>query len=227
MSLSYPDLTGGSNITVSLEKDEYIILATSNVVYTLPIIICDGMRYVFSRLDTTSNSVTLTVYLPSSNTISSRAGTFTTNIIISSKTIVEIQSYEGVWYVFNIDETTNISTSAFNASFLGNNGRDFLDDRVTTWFPFLGTDNGDIISDIFICAAGTSGSLTWVLSPNIVPTPPISSIPAAGNTPQTYHGVLPKSMIDNLPSVESPVSVILSWINNGSNDERYYSFTLF
>jgi hypothetical protein len=180
MPLVYPELTDNSNV-ISQERDEYIIIAASTLTYTLPTITSNGSRYVFTRVDSTFNIVTLRVDPVSTNTISSQAGIFTPNVLIGNKTLSEVISYNGVWYVFFTNSLTTISTPSFNTSFIGNSGSASIPNNVTVWVPFLGTGNGDIITDFSIVVnPGTSWSI------NSIPGGLQTTIPPIGPGIRTY-----------------------------------------
>jgi hypothetical protein len=176
MSLSYPDLTGGSNITIIPERDQYIIIATASITYTLPTIVSNGSRYVFTRVDSSSNIVTLRVDPLSTDNISPKAGVLVSSVLINNKTLSEVISYNGVWYIFFTNSLSTISTPSFTAAFIGNSGDAFVDAPLDTWVPFLGTDNGDVIADLRIITDGLSNEgVYWSI--NSTPGGPLANIP--------------------------------------------------
>jgi hypothetical protein len=218
MPLTYPELTGNSNVTISPERDEYVIIAASTITYTLPTITSNGSRYVFTRVDSTSNIVTLRVDPVSTNTISSQAGIFTPNVLIGNKTLSEVISYNGVWYVFFTNSLSTISTPSFNTSITGTNGNPFVSGGLAVWVPFLGTGNGDIITDFLVVAAVADIGINWSINP--VTGGPITTIPQ--NTPQLqayYSSTV--SQVQLQPVTANPLFV---WCrSNGS----YYSLALY
>jgi hypothetical protein len=220
MSLVYPELTGDLNVTISPEKDEYVIIATGARTYTLPTIMSNGSRYVFTRVDSTSNIVTLRVDPSSTNTISSQAGIFTSNVLIGNKTLSEVISYNGVWYLFFTNSLSTISTPSFNASFFDNAGVARITGPVVVWVPFLGTGNGDFVSDFFLLAEVSPFGMNWSI--NSFPGGPTTSPPVASVFTTIYSSTV--SQVEFQPVTANPLYVLFQ-SNNGSF--LVYSFALY
>jgi hypothetical protein len=211
MLLVYPELTGNSNVTISPEKDQYIIIATGNRTYTLPTIRTNGTRYVFTRVDPTSNIVTLRVNPLSTDTISSQAGIFTSSALIGNKTLSEVISYNAVWYLFFTNSLSTISTPSFNTSFIGNNGTARIQNGVVVWVPFLGTSNGDVVSDLLVTTDNGQG-LVWSI--NSFPGGPVTSIPVP-QFGQFTHYSSTSSQIQFQPTSANPLYVEFA-LQNGA-----------
>lgn len=76
MSLLVYPILSSTNITLTIPSgpnvDHIMIDSTINLTYTLPIITCDRIWYIFSRLDNTPKNVTIAV--SDSNIISENNG---------------------------------------------------------------------------------------------------------------------------------------------------------
>jgi hypothetical protein len=139
--------------------------------------------------------------------------------LIGGGTLIEIISYNGVWYVFFSDGISTISTPSFNASTVENNGNPFLPSAISAWAPFLGTSNGDFINNLSVCfdanpsyisnfrVASTAGAIRGPgIIPDVIPGIRTYDLDASGT-------------ISGQPT--GPVPVYISFNNPGGN---FYSF---
>jgi hypothetical protein len=139
------------------------------------------------------------------------------NILIGGGTLIEIISYNGVWYVFFTDGISTISTPSFNASAVENNGNPFLPSAISAWAPFLGTSNGDFINNLSVCF---DVDLTAISNFRVATTVARGPDPIPGVIPgiRTYD-LDASGTISGQPT--GPVPVYISFNNPGGN---FYSF---
>jgi hypothetical protein len=113
-----------SDTTVTDFNNVYLVDATKgSLTITLPLIVCDGMNYNFTREDTTSNAVTIVAEDPNTiyqNTLVSGAVLLMTSIIM--------QSYQDNWYTTFNTYAMNIMCNRplFSTSFTSSEGRTFV-----------------------------------------------------------------------------------------------------
>lgn len=147
-------LSTSTTVNISLTENTYIISATgaSDYNYNLPLITCDGMKYIFVRIDNiTTRNVNLNAF--TGNTISPIANSSLTTVRIFIQRYIELVSSGSTWLVLDRKTEATGGGIKFSASFVNNNsipkivfpnGTNFL------YFPFLGTSNGDMINEYII-----------------------------------------------------------------------------
>lgn len=154
-------------VTVSLENNTYIINATgpSDYNYNLPTINCDGARYIFVRMDNIVGRI-VNLNAASGNTLSPIAGTLVPSIQIFTQKYIEVISSGSTWIVLDRKTQATGGGVRFSASFVGNSSVPkitFPNNTNFIYFPFLGTNNGDDISE-FIITYESSKSSTYTIS---------------------------------------------------------------
>lgn len=88
-----------NNTTLSSTNNVYIVDATNNdVTATLPLIICDGINFVISRIDSSNKTVSITTQ---GGSIINYLGATASAISLLTQTYMQIVSYRGDWYGFN------------------------------------------------------------------------------------------------------------------------------
>lgn len=166
MSLcAYPDVAGTTNVSMSVEKDTYIISATGNVTYTLPLITANGITFLISRIDATGNTVTLAAQ--GGDLISETFGVTSSTKTIGTYRSFQIVSLDNVWYVLYRSNTSLASESYFSTGATSNNGSDFITSNspISFYIPYVGS-NIRVINYIVACVTLELTSPTITLAVN-------------------------------------------------------------
>jgi len=142
---------GGSTSVVIEEGtiDTYIINAVSNITYTLPEIICNGMNFKFNRIDDSSNTVTLSAKSTSSDMIYSGSEMLSKSITIQGYQSIEVHSCDNIWYLLRKSNNTSGDNMIFSTSIVGNNGLTDVGLQ-SIYIPYIGSSSGIIPSRIMI-----------------------------------------------------------------------------
>ena len=206
-------------ISVSYAQSVYIINATGNITYTLPSIVCDGVKFEFARIDNTGNTVTIQIFPGSGNTISIYASaTPTSTFVLDVLLDIELVSYQNVWYVLQKNNTIITNSNYFTGSFLSNSGSagvSFGSGSPVTYFPFLGTASGKIIRAFAIArgdnqpySTGINLTLDYINSSNVIITIANMTFPLISPTSYTLSYNLTATEISNLPTTSTVLRVL-------------------
>lgn len=194
------------NVNMTLSIQNYIINATSNIIYTLPLISCDGISFTCNRVDQTNN--TCNIITSGSNNISEREGIFNSSIQLTNGENIEFISLGNTWQVVKKTKITSRGSAVFSIGYVNNNGSNsiFFTTSGLVYvcvLPFPGTNLG-FTFDTGIVTLGTSNA-TSNFSAKILNTP-------------FYPSPLNENLImsrDDIPTVTTNSYIIGGDTNNG------------
>lgn len=170
--LDYVNYSESGSVSVSYSQNVYIVNASSNCTYTLPENNVDGVKFVFSRIDNTINSVTIQVPPSSNNRITERTSVFTTSMNINPLLTVEFHSFQGVWYVLYKSDLLITGTTIMNATYTSNSGLpgiSYSSNSIILYFPYSGASSGVLINNIsFNTSSVTTKNFVLGYGPNII-----------------------------------------------------------
>lgn len=114
-----------STVDLSIQNYYYSAPTTSSTfTYNLPVITCDGMRFIFTRNDNDGTS-TLIIQSASALQINSN-GTLVSSISVSPLSNLILISSSSIWYAMEYNNISNISNNALaSATFVSNNGNPY------------------------------------------------------------------------------------------------------
>lgn len=201
--------SNSTTVNIGGAQNFYIIdaVASTTYNYNLPLIVCDGMRYILMRIDTQSTAtVNLNAFI--GNDILTAGGISITTMLIILQRHIELFSENQRWYVLDRRNDGNSAGSRYSASLVGNNASPkiiFPNNTIFLQFPFIGTIRGDNI-DSFVITFETSKASTYTIGLyNPASVTPISiatgtTVASATPYPQPIIKTLSVSEKANLPT---------------------------
>lgn len=233
---NYPTVSASGSLNFTPLYNIYYFSPTTTGIaytYTLPAIVCDGMKFKVVRNDS-DTTTTLTVTGTGNNIF--YGGTTSASIVIEIQRSVAFISYNGIWYTSrNIGRTAGVSSSIFSGNFTANNGTPFLQMQgngstptAFSSFSYLGTGTyGEIVTGGATALRYVSGSPTVQLSLFQY----AQSSPIATSTSQLISAdiTIPfTSIFQNLLSTgPSVLQMFISISGGGGNKIGVYGFVVY
>lgn len=223
-------ITTGVNgtINVTTENDTYIVNATANTNYVLPLIKSNGMTYTFYRLDKTSNVVT--VSSSSGNFITDKqVPTSSTSFTLETTFGIEIHSLGDTWRVLKLTNSFAADGAYYVSTYVGPAFPYMTNSGVrNVYVPYSGYNSGFVISGIkFLYSTGSSFAhalaAQFITGASSVTSKMINN---NAQTPNTITLQVWRWTPSQIASIPANCQGLLITLNNNSNLSNFRIYTV-